>query len=275
MLVAAVALAGTLAAGGAPRSQGQDAAPAAIVERAGRYVAAYLQEFSAVVSEELQVQKLVRADGRVRQTRELKSDFLLVKIGAGAPQAFRDVIEVDGKPVRNREDRLRKLFLETPRTAADQARAIASESRRHNIGVQRGGNSPLLPLMVLVPRVASGFRFAMTGASLTFEEFRSPSLLGSQKNGTRTDLMSRGSFEIEADSGRVLAAEMTAIGPMSAHAASFAVRYAEDARLKLMVPVEVRESYWSPGKPKDDRLDVVCTYSNFRRFQVTYGEQIK
>ena len=41
-----------------------------------------------------------------------------------------------------------------------------------------------------------------------------------------------------------------------------------------MVPVEVREN-WLPGKPKDDRVEVLCTYSNFRRFQVTYGEQIK
>ena len=26
---------------------------------------------------------------------------------------------------------------------------------------------------------------------------------------------------------------------------------------------------------EDDRLEVLCTYSNFRRFQVTYNEQIK
>jgi hypothetical protein len=275
VLAVAIALAGSVTAGGAARSREQDAAVAALVERAGRYVEAYRQEFSAVVSEELQVQRLLQADGRISKTRELKSDFLLVKTGAAVTQAFRDVIEVDGKPVRNREDRLRKLFLETPKTAVDQARAIAAESRRHNIGVQRNGNSPLLPLMVLEPRRATGFRFDMTGASLTFEEFRSPSLLSAHRNGIRTDLMSRGSFEIEADSGRVLAAELTAIGSAPNHAATFAVRYAEDPKLKLMVPVEVRESYWVPAKPKDDRLEVLCTYTNFRRFQVTYAEQIK
>ena len=89
VLTVAIALAGNLSAGGAPRSQEQDTAVAAMVERAGRYVEAYQQEFSAVVSEELQVQRIVRADGRVRQTRELKSDFLLVRTGAVVTQAFR------------------------------------------------------------------------------------------------------------------------------------------------------------------------------------------
>jgi hypothetical protein len=275
VMVLAIALAGSGAAVSAIRSQERDAATAAIVERGGRYVEAYLREFSAVVSEELQVQKIVRADGRVRQTRELKSDFLLVKTGPDATQAFRDVIDVDGKPVRNRQDRLRKLFLDAPKTALEQARAIGSESQRYNIGVHRVGNSPLVPLLVLEARRASGFRFATTGRSLMFEEFRSPSLLATRKRGTRYDLMSRGSFEIETDSGRVLAAEIIAIGPAPSYAAGLAVRYAEEPKLKLMVPVEVRESYWLPAKPKDDRLEVVCTYTNFRRFQVTSTEQIK
>ena len=42
-----------------------------------------------------------------------------------------------------------------------------------------------------------------------------------------------------------------------------------------MVPTDVRERYWFADKPKDDRLEVESTYSNFRRFQVTVGEQIK
>ena len=87
----------------------------------------------------------------MRKLRELTSDFLLVRTSPSGAQAFRDVIDVDGKPVRNREDRLRKLFLEQPKTAVEQARAIARESERHNIGMQRTGNSPLLPLRFLRP----------------------------------------------------------------------------------------------------------------------------
>ena len=66
----------------------------------------------------------------MKRVRELKSDFLLVKTGGPWPQVFRDVIATDGKPVTNRPDRLRTLFLENPRTAVELARAIARESER-------------------------------------------------------------------------------------------------------------------------------------------------
>jgi hypothetical protein len=278
MLVFALAIATALrgAAGAQPvAAQPGDAQTAAIVERAGRYVQAYMETFSAVVSEERQVQKLIRPDGRVRQTRDLRSDFLLVKTGSEWPQVFRDVIDVDGKPVRNREDRLRKLFLQAPKTALEQARAIARESGRHNIGVQRTGNSPMLPLLFLTPRKSSGSRWAFSGTSLTFEEFRSPSVLAGRRGSTRMDLMARGSFTIEPDSGRVLAGEFTTTGPAPAPTVSLAVRYEEDPVLKLMVPVEVKERYQRPDKPKNDHLEASATYANFRRFQVTVDEKIK
>jgi len=58
----ALAAAVTVAPGIRAQSPAPDAT--AIVERAGRYVEAYIEAFSAVVSEEHQVQKLVRPDGR-------------------------------------------------------------------------------------------------------------------------------------------------------------------------------------------------------------------
>src|SRR5436190_3618834 len=272
-----VALAAGVHAGSAAPVPGQAGDPTAGVGRARRYVDAYLEAFSAVVSEERQVQWLVRPDGRVRKVRELTSDFLLVKIdGVPTPQAFRDVIAVDGKPVRNREDRLRKLFLGSSKTALDQARAIGGESARHNIGLQRNGNSPLLPLFPLLSRRAAGFRFAGSAAGLTFEEVGSPTVLARHmRSGARLDLPMRGSFAIEPESGRVLAAEFTTAAPAPAVTASLAVRYAEDTRLKLMVPVDVQERYWFPSQPKDDRLEVSSTYANFRRFEVSATEQIK
>jgi hypothetical protein len=257
------------------QEQAPDPATTALVERAGRYVETYEQDFSAIVSEERQVQRLVRPDGRVRKVRELTSDFLLVKTSAATTQAFRDVIEVDGKPVRNREDRLRKLFLDEPKTAVEQARAIARESERHNIGMQRTGNSPLLPLRFLRSGVSSGFRFTVAGKSLAFQEFRSPSVLGQRSGGTRHDLMSHGTFAIEPESGRVLAAEFTASGSRPASSASLAVRFGQDPKLEILVPIDVKERYWIAFKPNDDRLEVDSIYTNFRRFQVAVGEQVR
>ena len=47
----------------------------ALVERAGQDVEAYEKDFGAVVCEESQVQKLIRADGRLHQQRDSKSDL--------------------------------------------------------------------------------------------------------------------------------------------------------------------------------------------------------
>jgi hypothetical protein len=246
-----------------------------LLDRAGRYVEECDKAFSAVVCEERQVQRLVRPDGTVKKQRDLTSDFLLVKVGSERMLAFRDVIEVDRTAVRNREDRLRKLFLETPRSAVEQAQAIAKESARYNIGVSRTLNSPLLPLQVLHPRVASGFRFAQSADALTFEEFRSPSVIRHKAGGGSHDLFSRGSLVVEPATGRVLSVTLTAGGAASAFDVTFDVRYAEEPVLGLLVPIEMRERYWRPARPRDDRLEVVSAYSNFRRFQVTTDERIK
>jgi hypothetical protein len=262
----------------APGIRAQAPAPdaTAIIERAGRYVEAYIEAFSAVVSEEHQIQKLVRPDGRVRKTRELKSDFLLVKTGASPwPVVFRDLIAADGKPVRDRTDRLRKLFLEQPKAAVELARAISKESERLNIGLQRTGNSPLLPLIFLTPRVVPGVRYAIAGSRLTFEEFRSPSVLARRSSDGRHDIMAKGWFEIDPDTGSVLAAEFTGHDSPDHNSISLRVRYQKDAKLNLSVPVEASERYWKPGKPGEDRLEVESMYSDFRRFDVTTGEQIK
>jgi hypothetical protein len=258
------------------RAQSPNPDAAAIVERAGRYVDGYIEAFSAVVSEEHQIQKLIRSDGRVRKVRELRSDFLLVKTGGPWPAAFRDVIAADSKPVRDRSDRLRKLFLENPKTAVDLARAIARESERFNIGLHRTGNSPLLPLIFLTPRIAPGVRFAIDGPRrLTFQEFRSPSVNSRRTGGERHDIMARGWFEIDPETARVLAGEFTADGPPDDYSVSLRVRYQTDPKLDLNVPVQVNERYWRPGKPGGDALEVESTYSAFRRFEVTVGQQIK
>jgi hypothetical protein len=259
-----------------PGEQAPPAATAEVVALAVKYVDAYVEAFSAVVSEERQTQKLVRSDGRVRKTREVTSDFLLVKTRNTWLDAFRDVIEVDGRAVRNREDRLKKLFLEHPKTGPALAEAIAQESGRYNLGVPRRGNSPLLPIIYLTARIVDGVRFEGTASALTFQEFRTPTVLKKSGGpGGDHNLPAHGTFEIEPGTGRVLAAAFTAENPEAPWSATFTVRYAIDPKLEMSVPVEVTERYWQPAKPKEDVLEVRATYSSFRKFQVTTGEEIK
>src|SRR5262245_27010697 len=90
-----------------------------ILRRAALYVAKFIGQFSNVVAEEVYVQDsigtlpIIPTTGRggslgaapppQSRHREVKSDFLLVKVGAAEWMPFRDVYEVDGQKIRDRE----------------------------------------------------------------------------------------------------------------------------------------------------------------------------
>jgi hypothetical protein len=258
------------------RAQAPDPRTPAAVDVASRYVEKYLKELSAIVCEEHQVQTLVKADGRVSKTRTLVSDLMFVKVeDTWVPHVFRDVISVDGKPVRDRSDRLRKLFLDHPKTAVAQAQAIAKESGRYNLGFSRTGNSPLLPMLMLDPHVASRFRYALSGDTLSFDEQQRPTFLGFARNGRRGDLPARGSLAMDLAKGAIVSGTLTAEAPGAELSTTFTVKYQEEPAMKLLVPMEMTESYWLPARPKEDRLNATMTYSAFRRFRVTTSEIIK
>ncbi len=257
-------------------TQAPDASLAAVLERVTQYAEGYERTFAAMVMEEHQTQTLQRADGRVKETRVLRSDFLLIKTGPEWAQVFRDVIEVDGKPIRNRDERLRKLFLDKPRTAVQQAQAIAEESRRHNIGPGRQGNSPLLPMIFVHPRYVHRSRFSLAGGVLTFEEMQLPTVLGFRHDGgPRIDLPAKGSLTVDPATGRILEGELTATAAAGSYSISLSVQYAHDPVVTLMVPVHARERYDITNKPAGDLLFVESRYTSFRRFEVSVGEQIK
>ena len=235
-----------------------------------RYVEEYERQLSAVVCEERQTQRVVKSDGTTGKMRELVSDLLMVRT-ADVTQTFRDVIAVDAKPVRNRQERLRKLFLGTPRGRVKQAQAIAKESARYNIGFSRGMDTLMLPLAILHAEPATGFRFARTADGLTFDEFQSPTMVGYVRRGTRLDMPLHGGLTIESSTGRLSGARLVAENPQ--FVITLDVRYAEDAASGLLVPVESREDYRTPDSK--DRLEVSSIYSNFRRFQVTVDEHVE
>ncbi len=245
------------------------------VAAAAKYVETYTKELSLIVCEELQVQTLIHPNGKVAKTRTLVSDLAFLKIGESWAQfAFRDIISVDGKPVRNRDDRLKKLFLEGSKTAVEQARAIAKESGRYNLGINRTGVSPLLPLGVLDSHRIAKFDFALSGGTLSFTEPRTPTFLAIVTNGVRRDLPSRGSFELDLQTGAIETATLTADNAARI-TTTFEVRYVDDQKIKLRVPASMSERYTILDKPKEDHLESKMTYSAFRRFQVNVDEKIK
>ena len=118
---------------------------ATVLARAGEYVLHFERDLSNVVAEERYTQD-VRRGVLVRVHRDLKSDLLVVRLDDGYVQ-FRDVFEVDGRPVRNRNDRLQKLFLQPSKSSIDEARRIMTESARYERRRNRPKHQPPNPLV--------------------------------------------------------------------------------------------------------------------------------
>src|SRR5262249_51833907 len=147
------------------------------------------------------------------QRRDLKSDVLLVRAPAGDRWIqFRDVFEVDGKAVRDRQERLTKLFLQPSASAQQQVDDIAASSARYNIGgINRTVNLSVLALNVLEPQNRPWFSFKGRRAGNTFEldyqEERTGTLI---RAGGDHAVPSRGRFTVDAASGSVLSSELVA-----------------------------------------------------------------
>src|SRR5262249_31002493 len=157
-----------------PRAQELAAPPVPLnilLSKAATYVGRYAAHLSGLVMEEAYVQdveQLNRFGYRMNTRggvshRQLKSDLLLVRPeGTDAWMQFRDVFEVDGKPLHDRNDRLARLFLQPSKSTQSQADKIVRESARYNIGeIERTINLPFLAMTVLDRRAQPSFQFRL------------------------------------------------------------------------------------------------------------------
>src|SRR6185436_13041346 len=145
-----------------------------LLAREAAYLREFVTRFSGVVAEERYVQDSrtvprARTKGTVVRSQlftrhvELMSDFLLVKLKeSGEWHVFRDVFQVNGEPVRDRDERLTALFLNPTSSLIEEATAIALEGARYNLGgAERTINNPLLVLAFLQSVYQSRFRFSL------------------------------------------------------------------------------------------------------------------
>jgi len=249
---------------------------ATLLLRMGEYAGRFQSQFSTIVAEERYVQHVAYrslAPGRfaAETHRELRSDLLLVRPeGSDRFVEFRDVFEVDGHPVRDRQDRLTKLFLDPSAHAADQIQEINRESARYNIGnVERTINTPTLALNFLLPRNQPRFRFTLSrrGAVIEYEEVQRPTLI---RTNNGLDLPAHGRFSFDAESGRILTTELAAEDV--ALRATIDVVYAWDARMQLMIPAEMRERY--EVRRDGAVITGTATYGRVRQFGVNTTERL-
>jgi hypothetical protein len=282
---------------------------ATVLERAGAYVTELQHQLSGIVAEERYTQEITAFSKRggcrsastyqsalncrgqlvVPIRADLRSDLLLVKpTGANEWVQFRDVFEADGKQVRDRSDRLTRLFLNESPSARVQVGRILEESARFNIGeITRNVNVPVFALQFLLPANQGRFRFRRTrdrvpdtfasrdaptavfrtSTEVWVVEYRETQTSTMIRTSERTDLPSRGRFWIEPSTGRVLMSEL--IARDRTVTAIIDVSYQSEPLVGFLVPIEMRERYESRN---GERIKGDARYGQFRQFQVNVDE---
>jgi len=257
--------------------------PSELLSRISAYVAEFSRSFGSVVAEERYEQTIRPVPGSNTTAVQrgsagpisttLVSDFLLVQLPGEGWLPFRDVFERDGRQVRDREERLAKIFLSGSRTSLDQARAVMDESARYNIGnVQRNINVPTLVLTLLTDDHRGRFAFKVgkvddEGTVVEFRETTRPTFVRTTND---NDLPVNGRVWVDAETGVVRRTELHAVDTsVEAH---ITVTYQLDTGLGVWVPARMDERY----KRGRDTVEVrgLATYSRFRRFQVKTTENI-
>src|SRR5207237_6797112 len=123
----------TFTAEGAPvaaRATPPPSAPAAVppeiasvLERAGEYVVGYARTFSNILADEDYRQQTHQgSEAGPLVVRNIRSGVLFVTLPGALPWGtFRDVFEVDGNKIRDRQERLARRLQDSPATARDRA----------------------------------------------------------------------------------------------------------------------------------------------------------
>jgi hypothetical protein len=256
-----------------------------LVARAGEYVVTmFVPRFSSVVAEEDYTQRLILE----RRTRRLRSDFLIVQIPGGSDWlSFRDVFEVDGKPVRDRDERLVKLFLEPPSDSLlRRAREIGEAGARFNFDGVGGLNDPLMALALVQDRYREHFRWTVVKNdkgigpdvwSVRYQEFVSPTIFRGNGN---IDRPVSGQIWIDQPTGRIMKTELrmeaggTMVGRFNVlmqNRSEVTTTFQFDERFGIAVPAEMRENHFYGTTD----IATVAKYGRFRRFDVKTEEAVK
>jgi hypothetical protein len=277
----AVLLAVLLAGATTPLASAQTPKLDDVRSRLGAYLDDYGRQLSAVVAEELYRQSIgVRpTDAPVigdtskwiptlgHRDRVLRSDYALVRpADKDAWVGYRDTFEVDGKKVRDREDRLQRLLTEG--TVTDAAR-IAEESSRFNLGstlITRNINVPTLVLEMLHPRNQSRFSFSKSGEEtiggtrtwrLEFKERDRPTFI---RNTNGRDRPSHGYVWVDPATGEVW---QTRLAWDDLPKGTIEVTYGHVPNIAALVPHTMSERY-------DEGMTTLvgdASYRNYRQFQ--------
>ena len=232
--------------------------------------------------------------GPVQDTRRLGSDVVFVRApGTALPWwLLRDVYEVDGRAVRDRQARLEKLLVGGPADGLERARAIADEGARFNLGRSiRNFNVPTLVLAFLHPSVQPRFSFERKGTvtiegrsfvEIAFRELAAPTVIRGPES--QPDVLAAGRVWIhdgrDGTVGRTeLVLDLAEDGVKTR--ATLTTEFRPYRALALWVPVEMHDRLQTElvgARGRSGSVEVVeglAAYTGFRQAGVSTQEEFR
>lgn len=250
-----------------------------VMHRVERYVAAYGERASIVVCTERYEQR-ASGSGSGESRRTLVSDFALVHADAiHGWLGFRDVLEVDGRTVADRGDRLARVLMGS-QGRFDEARRLSDESARYNIGViERNFNVPTAALFFFTEENHARFKFAARRVAedgtweIGFHETDRPTLI---KSPDGDSIPSSGTIWVEPQSGIVVRTllrldTIATRGRRSSRGAQGQVEvvYRRVNDLNMWLPASMDERFHAAREQIWDDVSGHAEYSNYRQFTTT------
>lgn len=214
------------------------------VLRAGAaYVLDYSKGLGTIVAAE---EEYLQVDTtKARSIRRLHSDVVLVGLDQGNIDWFRDVFDIDGREVRQRDQRLLKLFQGGPLSSArlQQARAFEKDGAPYYLSAAlRALDDPVLPLRFLRGENQEESSFTldsvktMDGRQVAILKFRlrdATAVLPPLPKGATAS----GRLWVEIEAGTIRETELVITGKTFTLSAS--AKYRLDSALGLWLPVDV------------------------------------
>jgi len=239
-----------------------------VVARVDTYLEGYGERLASVVAEESYRQWVERGpkDGRSTTSRILRSDFALAPTSERNHWVgYRDTFEVDGAPVRDREERLQRLLSSGE---VGHAARIAKENARFNLGddlISRTINVPTFALEMIHPRFRDRVKVRHTGADVLdgrsgwLIEFREQDRLTFVRTPDGGDQPSRVVALVDIQTGEVLRTVLT----WKSVEGSITVFYGNAAGIPVPVPIRMDERYVTDT---GGIVEGEATYTNYRQF---------
>jgi hypothetical protein len=242
-----------------------------VLARAGERVLQYQANLPHLIATEISEQRATAPRGYLIEVaqRRLVAELGWVSAGA-APDVVgvRDVVEVDGQPLRDVErSRLQMLLHGNAPTSIDDATRLLNEGARYNLAEgSRNFNLPTVALFFLHPETQPRFKWSRKSPTsapvwdFEFKERERPTII---RTGDGVAVFSRGTVQIDVRTGEIL--RTTLIVHIDKLDYTLVTEFAPVKAMGMTLPVRLEERYVTPS----GTITGEATYDKYRRFETS------